>query len=112
MTEGTGRPRPASTSRPGSEGTGRPEPEAGFGPGAGIGKPHAPAPEPLPATAFDSHCHLDMIDLPVAEVLAQARAAGITGVLTVGCDIPSSRWSADCAAAFRSEEHTSELQSP
>ena len=92
MTEGTGRPGP--------EGTSRPEPGAGFGPGAGIGKPHAPAPEPLPATAFDSHCHLDMIDLPVAEVLAQARSAGITGVLTVGCDIPSSRWSAECAAAF------------
>jgi TatD DNase family protein len=83
-----------------TEGTGRPLPGAGFGPGAGIGKPPAPAPEPLPGTAFDSHCHLDMIDLPVAEVLAQARAAGIARVVTVGCDVPSARWSADCAAAF------------
>jgi len=92
VTAGTGRPLP--------EGIRKAQSQAGFGPGAGIGKPHAPAPEPLPATAFDSHCHLDMIDLPVAEVLDQARAAGITGVVTVGCDIPSARWSADCAAAF------------
>jgi TatD DNase family protein len=78
----------------------RPVPGAGFGPGPGIGKPPAPAPEPLPGTAFDSHCHLDMIDLPVADLLAQARAAGISRLVTVGCDVPSSRWSADCAAAF------------
>jgi len=75
-------------------------PRTDFGPGAGIGKPPAPAPEPLPGTAFDSHCHLDMIDLPVAQVLAEARAAGITRVVTIGCDIPSARWAADCAAAF------------
>jgi TatD DNase family protein len=75
--------------------------EAGsFGPGPGIGKPHAPAPEPLPGTAFDSHCHLDMMDQPVAQVVAEAQAAGITRVVTVGCDLPSSRWAADCAAAF------------
>jgi TatD DNase family protein len=83
-----------------TDGAGRPEPGPGFGPGTGIGKPHAPAPEPLPGTAFDSHCHLDMIDLPVADVLAQARAAGITRVVTVGCDVPSAQWAADCAAAF------------
>ncbi len=83
-----------------TEGTGRQVPVPGFGPGAGIGKPQAPAPEPLPGTALDSHCHLDMIDLPVAETLAQARAAGITRVVTVGCDVPSARWAADCAAAF------------
>jgi TatD DNase family protein len=80
--------------------TERPVPAAGFGPGAGIGKPPAPAPEPLPGTAFDSHCHLDMIDLPVAEVLVQAKAAGIARVVTVGCDVPSARWAAACAAAF------------
>jgi len=78
----------------------RPVHEAGFGPGPGIGKPPAPAPEPLPGTALDSHCHLDLIDLPVAEVLDQARAAGIARVVTVGCDVPSARWAANCAAAF------------
>jgi TatD DNase family protein len=61
----------------------------------------APAPEPLPAEAFDSHCHLDMIERPVPEVLAEARAAGITRVVTVGCDLPSSRWAASCAAEYR-----------
>ena len=78
----------------------RPEPANGFGPGRGIGKPQAPAPEPLPAAAFDAHCHLDMIDMAVADTLAHAAAAGITRVVTVGVDVPSSRWSAECAAAF------------
>jgi TatD DNase family protein len=78
----------------------RPEPRRGFGPGPGIGKPPAAPPEPLPATALDSHCHLDLIDLAVADVLDEARAAGITRVVTVGCDVPSARWAADCAATF------------
>jgi TatD DNase family protein len=39
-----------------------------------------------------------MIDLPVPEVLAAARAAGISRVVTVGTDLESSRWSARCAA--------------
>jgi TatD DNase family protein len=89
VTEGTGRPVPGPTAG-----------STAFGPGAGIGRPHAPAPEPLPAAAFDSHCHLDMIDLPVASVLEQARAAGVTRVVTVGCDVPSARWAAACADAF------------
>jgi TatD DNase family protein len=71
-----------------------------FGPGPGVGRPAAAAPEPLPGTAFDAHCHLDMIDLPVSAVLDRARAAGITRVVTIGVDVPSSRWAADCAAAF------------
>ncbi|MGI9006364.1 MAG: TatD family hydrolase [Streptosporangiaceae bacterium] len=58
----------------------------------------APPPEPLPAPAFDAHTHLDMLAGPVESVLAEARAAGIAGVVTVGCDIESSRWSARCAA--------------
>ena len=56
-----------------------------------------PAPEPLPADAFDSHCHLDLIERPVPEVLADARAARITRVVTIGVDLPTSRWAADCA---------------
>jgi TatD DNase family protein len=55
------------------------------------------APEPLPAAALDAHCHLDLIEEPTGEVLAAARAAGITRVVTVGVDLPSSRWSADRA---------------
>jgi TatD DNase family protein len=71
-----------------------------FGPGSGVGRPQAPAPEPLPAPAFDSHCHLDMIELSVADTLAQAAAAGVNRVITVGVDAASSQWSADCAASF------------
>jgi TatD DNase family protein len=56
-----------------------------------------PAPEPLPAAALDAHCHLDLIEAPTEEVLAAARAAGITRVITVGVDLPSSRWSAELA---------------
>ena len=58
----------------------------------------APAPPPpLPRPALDSHTHLDMIDLPVADVLAAARAAGIVRVITVATDLESARWSAHCA---------------
>jgi TatD DNase family protein len=57
-------------------------------------------PDPLPRPAIDSHTHLDMIDRPVAEVVAEARAAGISLMITVGTDLATSRWSARCA-----EEH-------
>ncbi len=75
-------------------------PDDRFGPGQGVGRPQAPAPEPLPSAAFDSHCHLDLIDMAVADTLEQAAAAGINRVITVGVDAASSRWSADCAGAF------------
>src|SRR5216683_4818094 len=58
----------------------------------------AAPPEPLPREAFDSHCHLDIMGAPVPDVLAAARAVGITRVVTIGCDLPSSRWAAQCAA--------------
>ena len=61
------------------------------------GPGQVPAPEPLPAPALDAHCHLDLIEQPAGEVLAAARAAGITRVITVGVDLPSSRWSAEYA---------------
>ena len=61
------------------------------------GPGRVPAPEPLPAAALDAHCHLDLIEEPTGEVLAAARAAGITRVITVGVDLPSSRWSAGIA---------------
>ena len=58
----------------------------------------APVPPPaLPRSALDSHTHLDMIELPVPEVMATARAAGVVRVVTVGTDLGSSRWSARCA---------------
>jgi TatD DNase family protein len=60
----------------------------------------APPPEPLPAEALDSHCHLDLIERPVPEVLSEARAAGIVKVVTIGVDLPTSRWAADCADEY------------
>ena len=60
--------------------------------------PPAAQPEPLPAPAFDAHTHLDMLPGPVEAVLDAARAAGIVRVVTVGCDVDSSRWVAACAA--------------
>jgi TatD DNase family protein len=41
-------------------------------------------------TWFDSHCHLQMLDVPVDEALARSRAAGVDGVVCVGTDLASS----------------------
>jgi TatD DNase family protein len=49
---------------------------------------------------FDAHTHMDILGLPVDGVLAAARAAGIRRVVNVGCDLPSSRWSVDCANEY------------
>jgi TatD DNase family protein len=62
-----------------------------------VGEP-PPAPEPLTTPALDSHCHLDLMDVPVEQALAEARAVGVTTVVQVGVDLASSRWSAEVAA--------------
>jgi TatD DNase family protein len=51
---------------------------------------------------FDSHTHIDVMGLPVDDVLAAARVAGIRRVVNAGCDLPSSRWSAAAAATHPS----------
>ncbi len=76
---------------------------SGVSPGSAVSPrastaPGSVAPPPLPAGAFDSHCHLDMIERPVGTVVADALAAGLSRMITVGCDLPSSRWAAACAA--------------
>jgi TatD DNase family protein len=58
-----------------------------------------PPPDPLAVGAVDSHCHLDLLEVPVDEALDAARAAGVPRVVTVGVDVASSRWSASTAAA-------------
>jgi TatD DNase family protein len=50
---------------------------------------------------FDSHCHLDMADTPVTEALASAHAAGIARIVTIGCDLPSSRFAVDAAGEYQ-----------
>ncbi|WP_066465368.1 TatD family hydrolase [Sanguibacter suarezii] len=60
-----------------------------------------PAPSALPWPVVDNHTHLESIAhvLPdgatvptVAEHVATARAAGITRMVQVGCDLPAARW--------------------
>jgi TatD DNase family protein len=62
-------------------------------------RPEVLAEAALPGEAVDSHCHLDIMKVPVDEVLSDAHAAGIRRVVTIGVDLPSSRWAAECAAA-------------
>jgi TatD DNase family protein len=58
-----------------------------------------PAPEPLAIPALDSHCHLDLMEASVEEVMAAAKAVGIERVVQIGIDVPSSQWSASVAAS-------------
>lgn len=58
----------------------------------------APPPPPSLATpAIDSHCHLDLMNLDVDQVMAAANAVGIERVVQIGIDVPSSRWSVELA---------------
>ncbi|MFI6325468.1 TatD family hydrolase [Nonomuraea sp. NPDC050556] len=77
------------------------------------------APDPLSAEVFDSHCHLDIMvgkrqassGDPVAQaaqaaaasidgILAESKAVGVTRLVTIGYDLPSSQWGAALAADF------------
>ncbi|MFC7326678.1 TatD family hydrolase [Marinactinospora rubrisoli] len=57
-----------------------------------------PAPEPLRVAVPDSHTHMDMQTPAVPEIIAAAAAVGVTPLIQVGCDLPSSRWAAEIAA--------------
>ncbi len=58
-----------------------------------------PAPEPLTVEVVDAHCHLDLMEGGIEEAVAAAQAVGVRRVVTIGIDVPSSRWCADAAAA-------------
>ena len=62
-----------------------------------------PAPEPLPVAVYDNHTHLEFDDgaetLEVIETLDRAERVGVRGVVQVGHDLETSRWSAQLAAA-------------
>jgi TatD DNase family protein len=78
------------------------------------------APEPLTGEVFDSHCHLDIMvgnrqassgdpvaqaaqaaEASVERIVEEARAVGVTRLITVGYDLASSRWNADVARLHR-----------
>ncbi|MFC6086470.1 TatD family hydrolase [Sphaerisporangium aureirubrum] len=75
-------------------------------------------PRALDGEVFDSHCHLDIMvgerqasgadpigtaaqaaGTDVRRILAEARAVGVTRLVTIGYDLRSSRWNAATAAA-------------
>jgi len=47
----------------------------------------------------DAHCHLDLMEMPIDVALDQAASVGITRVVTIGIDVPSSEWSVQAAAS-------------
>ena len=61
-----------------------------------MSNPNGGVPLPEPG-GFDAHTHLDIMGLPLDNVLADASAAGIGRVVNAGCDLPSSRWSVAAA---------------
>ncbi len=62
--------------------------------------PPPPLPEPLRVETVDAHCHLDAMEVPIAQALADAAAVGVTRVVTVGDTMASSRWCAETADSF------------
>jgi TatD DNase family protein len=48
----------------------------------------------------DSHCHLDLVGGDVGALVARAAAVGIAPLVTVGIDVPSSRWQVATAQAY------------
>lgn len=60
------------------------------------------APEPLPLPIYDNHVHLEFEDgietLEPAASLDLAESVGVRGVVQVGTDLETSRWSAELAA--------------
>lgn len=66
---------------------------------AGLGLP--PLPEPLPTHLIDSHTHADSTrefsGLPIADALDAAGLVGVSGVVEIGCDVPSSQTAVELA---------------
>jgi TatD DNase family protein len=49
---------------------------------------------------IDTHAHLDLLEGDVAQALERASAAGVTGMITIGIDVASSRRAVELAHAF------------
>lgn len=84
---------------------------AGSAPSGGIRKrasgdrdlTRPPLPDVLPIPVYDNHTHLEFEDglevLDPAESLDRAERVGVAGVVQVGTDLETSRWSAEMAAS-------------
>ena len=63
---------------------------------------YPPLPEALVVPVYDNHTHLEMADsdepLDYREHLDRASSVGVKGVVQVGTDLATSRWSAEVAA--------------
>ena len=63
---------------------------------------YPPLPEPLTVPVYDNHTHLEIADgslpLDYLEHLDRASSVGVRGVVQVGGDLETSRWSAEVAA--------------
>lgn len=61
---------------------------------------------PLARPVVDAHCHMDVAFdhdhnvLSTADALAAAAAVGVSHVIQVGCDVPSSVWAEQAARTF------------
>ena len=64
---------------------------------------YPPAPDALPVGVYDNHTHLEIADgdqpIDYHEQLHRAAEVGVIGVVQVGTDVATSRWSAEMAAA-------------
>ncbi len=62
-----------------------------------------PLPDPLPIPIYDNHTHLEFEDgievLDPLDSLDRAETVGVAGVVQVGTDLETSRWSAQMAAS-------------
>ena len=76
--------------------------ERGRDEGERVDLDYPPLPEALTVPVYDNHTHLEIADgansLDYREHLDRASAVGVRGVVQVGTDLETSRWSADVAA--------------
>jgi TatD DNase family protein len=66
-------------------------------------KQPVPFPELSPASSLiDTHCHLDMADYQadLDQVLAEAKQCGVTRIISIGIDLPSSCRAAELAHSY------------
>lgn len=74
----------------------------GRDPEAGAASDYPPLPEALVVPVYDNHTHLEIADgiepLDYREQLDRASSVGVRGVVQVGTDLVTSRWSAEIAS--------------